>query len=99
MKIALCYEKLLPPPAGCETYIADLARRLVRDGQEVPLYACCWDAASLPSGIRYHALTPPRGPRCLRAWHFAAACQRALAQDRPDVSIGFDKTWGQDVLY
>ena len=31
MKIALCHEKVLPELGGCETYIADLARRLSAD--------------------------------------------------------------------
>jgi UDP-glucose:(heptosyl)LPS alpha-1,3-glucosyltransferase len=35
----------------------------------------------------------------VRPWRFAAACATALANARHDVSIGFDKTWGQDVLY
>jgi UDP-glucose:(heptosyl)LPS alpha-1,3-glucosyltransferase len=47
----------------------------------------------------YHALPAVRGPRFLRPWRFAAACARALAGEQSLVSIGFDKTWGQDVLY
>ncbi|HEV3084000.1 MAG TPA: glycosyltransferase family 4 protein [Gemmataceae bacterium] len=99
MKIALCYENVLPARGGCETYIADLARRLVGDGHEIHLLACRWDAASLPSEINYHPLALQRGPRFLRPWRFAHACA-ALLRARPDlVSMGFDKTWGQDVLY
>ncbi len=99
MKIAFCYESVLPARGGCETYIADLARRLLADRHEVHLYACRWDEAALPAGIRYHALPAVRGPRFLRPWRFGAACLRALAAGTHDVSVGFDKTWGQDVLY
>jgi UDP-glucose:(heptosyl)LPS alpha-1,3-glucosyltransferase len=99
MKIAFCYESVLPARGGCETYIADLARRLVADRHEVHLYACRWDERALPAGLRYHALPAPRGPRFLRPWRFGAACLRALAGGDHDVSVGFDKTWGQDVLY
>src|SRR6267378_1156924 len=99
MKIAFCYENVLPARGGCGTYICDLARRLVSDGHEVHLYACRWDDAALPATTQYHPLPAPRGPRFLRPWLFSAACQRALAADRHHVSIGFDKTWGQDVLY
>jgi UDP-glucose:(heptosyl)LPS alpha-1,3-glucosyltransferase len=99
MNIAFCYPSVLPARGGCETYISDLARRLAADGHEVHLYACRWDEASLPSRLRYHRLAVPTGVRILRSWRFAAACERALQKAHHDASIGFDKTWGQDVLY
>ncbi len=99
MDIALCYESVLPARGGAETYIGDLARRLARDGHAVHLYASRWDASSLPAATHFHRIDPIRGPRFLRPWRFAAACEEALAHARHDVSIGFDKTWGQDVLY
>ena len=40
-----------------------------------------------------------RVPRFLRPWRFSKECLRALEANFHDVSIGFDKTWGQDVLY
>src|SRR5437762_6880112 len=99
MDVALCYESVLPARGGAETYVGDLARRLARDGHAVHLYAGRWDAAALPAATHFHRLDVPAGPRFLRPWRFAAACERALAGARHDVSIGFDKTWGQDVLY
>jgi UDP-glucose:(heptosyl)LPS alpha-1,3-glucosyltransferase len=99
MDVAFCYENVLPARGGCETYIADLARRLVADGHQVHLYACRWDAAALPAALRYHRLEAPSGPRFLRPWRFGRACARALRGADHDVSLGFDKTWGQDVLY
>ena len=99
MDVALCYESVLPARGGAETYIGDLARRLARDGHAVHLYACRWDAAALPAATHFHRLDVPAGPRFLRPWRFAAACERALSNHRHDVSVGFDKTWGQDVLY
>lgn len=99
MNIALCYESVLPARGGAETYIGDLARRLARDGHAVHLYACRWDATALPASTHFHRLDVPRGPRFLRPWRFAAACEQALANHRHDVTVGFDKTWGQDVLY
>lgn len=99
MNIALCYESVLPSRGGAETYIADLSRRLARDGHAVHLYACRWDASALPAAMHYHRLEVPRGPRFLRPWRFAQACENALAQASHDVSVGFDKTWGQDILY
>src|SRR5215471_10186533 len=99
MDIALCYESVLPARGGAETYIGDLARRLARDGHAVHLYAARWDANSLPAATHFHRIDAPAGPRFLRPWRFGAACERALKHAHHDVSIGFDKTWGQDVLY
>ena len=99
MDIALCYESVLPSRGGAETYIGDLARRLARDGHAVHLYASRWDAAALPASTHFHRLEVPNGPRFLRPWRFAGAVRAGSGQARHDVSIGFDKTWGQDVLY
>jgi len=99
MDIALCYESVLPARGGAETYIGDLARRLARDGHAVHLYASRWDANSLPAATHFHRIEVATGPRFLRPWQFAAACEEALKNQSHDVSIGFDKTWGQDVLY
>src|SRR6202451_2944116 len=99
MKIAFCYESLLPARGGCETYIADLARRLIADRHEVHVYACHWDAQSLPAEIRFHATAGRWAPRFLKPWLFGRRCLQALAPNCHDVTIGFDKTWGQDVLY
>jgi UDP-glucose:(heptosyl)LPS alpha-1,3-glucosyltransferase len=99
MNLAFCYESVLPARGGCETYIAALARRLVADGHEVHLYACRWDADALPSNLHYHPIQLPPVPRFLRPWCFSAACARALRHADHQASIGFDKTWGQDILY
>lgn len=99
MKIALCHEAVLPSRGGCETYVAHLARRLVRDGHEVHLYARQFDQAALPFGIHYHPVRLPPHPRFLRPWFFSFACRRLLDKDRLDVSVGFDKVAGVDVLY
>jgi UDP-glucose:(heptosyl)LPS alpha-1,3-glucosyltransferase len=99
MDIALCYESVLPARGGAETYIGDLTRRLARDGHAIHLYACRWDSSALPAATHYHRLDVPNGPRFLRPWRFGAACERAITSHTHDVSIGFDKTWGQDILY
>src|SRR5262249_10978493 len=66
---------------------------------EIHLYARDWNAATLPDVVHYHRLRVSPGPRFLRPWRFGAACARALREGQHDVSIGFDKTWGQDLLY
>jgi UDP-glucose:(heptosyl)LPS alpha-1,3-glucosyltransferase len=99
MKIAFCYESVVPSRGGCETYIRDLARRLLADGHAVHVYACRWDEQDLPAGIQYHALPRRKVPRFLRPWRFSALCREALARGDHDVSIGFDKIWGTDIVY
>jgi UDP-glucose:(heptosyl)LPS alpha-1,3-glucosyltransferase len=99
MNIALCYDQVFPARGGCGTYLTDLARSLVADRHEVHLYACTWEAAALPDAIHYHPLPAPHGPRFLRPWRFGAACDQAVRAGGHQVTIGFDKTWGQDVLY
>lgn len=98
MKIGICYESVIPSRGGCETYIADLIRRLVADGHEVHLYAEDRDAAAVPKQVVFHAIMPTAGPRFLKPWRFAAACARAVEQEGHDVVLGFVKTWRQDVL-
>jgi UDP-glucose:(heptosyl)LPS alpha-1,3-glucosyltransferase len=99
MNIAFCYESVIPARGGCETYIADLSRRLAADGHEVHLYASRWDAERLPASMMFHQLPNITGPRFLRPWRFSNACLAAMAQRQHDVTVGFDKTFGQDVLY
>src|SRR3954469_16005149 len=99
MDIALCYESVLPARGGAETYIGDLARRLAPDGPAAHLSACRWDSTALPAATHFHRLDVPAGPRFLRPWRFGAACEKALPDHTHDVTVGFDKTWGQDVLY
>jgi UDP-glucose:(heptosyl)LPS alpha-1,3-glucosyltransferase len=99
MNVAFCYESVVPARGGCETYIADLARRLIADNHQVHLYACRWDADSLPAALHFHPLPAAGGPRFLRPWRFARQCLTAMAGQGHDVTVGFDKTYGQDVLY
>lgn len=99
MNVALCHPSVVPARGGCETYIGDLARRLARDGHSVSLFASAWDAEALPPSTHFYRIAPPTGPRFVRPWKFATDCAAALRVVKPDVSIGFDKTWGQDILY
>jgi UDP-glucose:(heptosyl)LPS alpha-1,3-glucosyltransferase len=41
----------------------------------------------------------PRVPRFLRPWAFGRACLKALAGAGHEVTVGFDKVWGVDILY
>ncbi|HKA08677.1 MAG TPA: glycosyltransferase family 4 protein [Gemmataceae bacterium] len=99
MDVGLCHERVLPARGGCEHYISDLARRLARDGHTVHIFASEWDSNALPVSTIYRRIPEVSGPRFLRPWRFGTACLEALRANAVDVSIGFDKTWGQDILY
>ena len=99
MKIALCHESVLPQRGGCETYVTSLAHRLVADGHEVHLYARRWDSQALPAGLIYHRVEVSTQFRVWRQWGFSRAVAAALRQNHHDISIGFDKVAGVDVLY
>ncbi|MGL4555727.1 MAG: glycosyltransferase family 4 protein, partial [Gemmataceae bacterium] len=100
MNLALCHPYVMPERGGCETYIAELTRWLTRRGHEVHLYAWGWDPAALPDGVTCHRPAGPDRPwRPRRPWLFSLGCLRAMRRLRHDVSVGFDKTFGQDVLY
>jgi UDP-glucose:(heptosyl)LPS alpha-1,3-glucosyltransferase len=99
MRIAFCHENVLPARGGAETYVADFLRRAAGEVDDVHLYACRWDPAALPNNVTIHELPAPRGPRALRPRRFSAAVRAALNRERPQVSIGFDKTFGPDIYY
>src|SRR5437773_5418370 len=86
MDIAFCYESVLPTRGGCETYIADLARRLRVDGHQVHLYASRWDEQALPRGLAYHGLPVLGGPRFLRPWRFGWGRLGEGREDHRDVT-------------
>jgi UDP-glucose:(heptosyl)LPS alpha-1,3-glucosyltransferase len=97
--IALCQESVLPAKGGAETYVVDLMRRLVADRHQVHLYASAWEQAAVPAAVAVHAVPVSDAPRWLRPWRFGSACLKELSRRRHDVTIGLNKTWGQDVLY
>src|SRR5260370_12075931 len=92
MNIAFWYESVLPTRGGCETYIADLARRLLADRHEVHLYACRWDEKALAPGIHGHALPAVRGPPFLRPRRFTALSNQALPQGPHNSSLPLHQT-------
>jgi UDP-glucose:(heptosyl)LPS alpha-1,3-glucosyltransferase len=99
VNLAICHPVVIPARGGCETYIADLARRLCADGHEVHLYASRWDAACLPGSLHLHPVADKAWPRSLRPWRFSRACAAATRGAGHDLTFGFDKVAGLDVLY
>jgi UDP-glucose:(heptosyl)LPS alpha-1,3-glucosyltransferase len=99
MKLAICHPVVEPARGGCETYIAMLLNRLCKDGHHVHLFASSWDANALPPRLHVRQLPDCSHPRVLRPWRFSSAVRRELARERFDLSVGFDKVVGVDVLY
>jgi UDP-glucose:(heptosyl)LPS alpha-1,3-glucosyltransferase len=99
VKLAICHPVVVPARGGCETYVTSLLRRLRADGHQIRLYASQWDVAALPGGTQVYRVADRGWPRFLRPWRFSQACQEALRHGDHDLSIGFDKVAGVDVLY
>ena len=100
MRIALTIEKVGDRFGGAEKYVAMLAAALHRAGHDVTAIARVADRDSLPAGVRLRAVPP--GPRArlkpLRAYDFAAGSAAAVRAGGFDLTLGFNKTWEQDVL-
>lgn len=99
MNLAICHPIVIPARGGCETYIVDLLRRLDADGHEIHLYAAQWDAEALPSSLRVHPIREKTWPRILRPWRFSHECEKVTREGRHDLTLGFDKVGGVDVVY
>jgi UDP-glucose:(heptosyl)LPS alpha-1,3-glucosyltransferase len=99
MRVALTYQRVDPSKGGAETYVADLARRLVAAGHDVALLSESWADGALPPEVRCIPV-PPRGrTRAGRIWGFAVESERVLRSlPEPDCSVGFINTWHSDVL-
>jgi UDP-glucose:(heptosyl)LPS alpha-1,3-glucosyltransferase len=99
VRLAICHPNVIPARGGCETYAADLTRRLIAAGHQVDLYASRWDEAALPREVQYHHVAEAGWPRFLRPWRWSAACREARRGLPYDLSLGFDKVLDVDVLY
>lgn len=98
MHLALNHRRVDPSKGGAETYVADLARRLVGEGHRVDLYAAGWAEDALPPEVRTVRVAddgPTRGSRIL---NFARNSEAALRASSHDCTVGFINTWHQNVL-
>lgn len=98
MKLSLAYQRVDPSRGGAETYVADLARRLVARGHQVGLLAESWDADALPEEVQCRAVPTSGATRAARIWSFARNVEKIQERRDFDVSVGFINTWGQDIL-
>jgi UDP-glucose:(heptosyl)LPS alpha-1,3-glucosyltransferase len=98
MRIALNYFWVDPARGGAETYVCDLARKLVETGHEVSLYANGWHPDALPAAVRCIRVDAPGRVAWARIWNFAQNSARALAGAPYDCTVGFINTWYHDVI-
>ena len=100
MRIALTIEKVGGRFGGAEKYAAALAAALHGAGHEVSVLARIADRDDLPPGVRVEPIAPTARARvkALRAYDFAAGSARAVRAGGYDLTLGFNKTWEQDVL-
>jgi UDP-glucose:(heptosyl)LPS alpha-1,3-glucosyltransferase len=100
MRIALNYHRVDPTKGGAETYVVDLATRLVRNGHRVDLFANAWRDGCLPPEVATHRVPVSGLTRWERTWSFASKSEKALrdAGSEMDCTVGFINTWHQDVL-
>ncbi len=94
MKIALTDSHLDPARGGAQTYIRNFARRLVRDGHEVHVYAASPDAGE--KGIVWRQVSVPPF-RALRDYACALRTRDLLMKERFDIVHGFGSSVHMDV--
>ncbi|QDT16173.1 glycosyltransferase family 4 protein [Alienimonas californiensis] len=100
MKIALTIEKVGSGFGGAESTVAMFARVMHDAGHEVAIFARKAGGLDLPPGVRVELLSlgPLGRVRWLRAVRFAQAAAAAVRAGDFDLTIGFNKTYAQDVL-
>lgn len=99
MHIALCHDYINPQRGGCETYIVDLGNRLVLDGHQVTLIAQSVERSRLHPAVQVRHVEYPKYPRFLKPYRYTQSLRTVLEHETFDLSIGFDKCWGVDVLF
>ncbi len=98
MRLALTFQRVDPSKGGAETYVADLARRLVASGHRVSLVADRWAAGALPAEVETVRAEARGRTRWGRILGFARESERVLKASNYDCTIGFINTWHQDIL-
>ena len=71
MRIALTYHRVDPNRGGAETYVVDLAGRLIAAGHRVDLFAHDWREGCLPPAVTTHRIPVTGLTRWERIWSFA----------------------------
>ena len=96
MRVGLVVERFEPAGGGVEYAVWNVARELVRAGDEVHVYARRAQAAA---GVQLHRLPVPEFWQPLRVGSFALQARRELERHPCDVVHSFSRTLYQDVFH
>ncbi len=97
MKLALVHPQIIRS-TGVETFLIEFARRLSAAGHELTYITTLTTpeiSASLPG--RWEVLPRVGGSPTSRLWHFNRLAPRAAREADVQLSIGFGRTYGQDI--
>ena len=81
---------------GAESYLVDLCTRMIREGNDVHVYAESWDGED--SRIHFHRIKTIPFPKSLRLLSFALRATREIDRGGYDVSLGVGNTLKSDLL-
>ncbi|MDP6979323.1 MAG: glycosyltransferase family 4 protein [Myxococcota bacterium] len=96
MRVALVIERFENAAGGGEQVAWNVARELVRAGDDV--HVLCREGADAP-GVRVHRLGAPRFWQPVRVTTFAHRVGRELTREHYDVVHAFSKAYGPDVFH
>ncbi|MFC1849929.1 glycosyltransferase family 4 protein [candidate division CSSED10-310 bacterium] len=96
MKVALVHQRW-STRGGAEKYMVHLVSELLKRGHSIELIVHRVELA-VPDGVTVHHVPMFRYPLWLRLLSFAFFSQSFLTHCQYDVSFGFGKVWGPDVV-
>lgn len=82
---------------GAEKYMVNLVKALAQRGHKITLYVINQEIP-LPKEIEIKKISVPKFPLWLRFLAFAYFAGKEIKKSSYDVSIGFGKVWGLDVV-
>jgi UDP-glucose:(heptosyl)LPS alpha-1,3-glucosyltransferase len=94
MKVAINIENFSRSKGGGEGYASGLAHQLVRDGEEVHIFANSFEEKE---GLIFHKVPVIKFPLSLKVLSFAINSARLLAKHDFDIIQGFGGCWCVDV--
>jgi UDP-glucose:(heptosyl)LPS alpha-1,3-glucosyltransferase len=99
MRVGLIYDRWLPDKGGLESYLAGLTAALAEGGHELHVVAQEAGGSAVGLPVEWHWVGRKSGlvPAALRVGHFARVAAREVGRLPVDVSVGFGRTYRQDV--
>lgn len=95
MKIAFVIYNYSESKGGVERYAYDLARYLIRDGNEIHIF--CHNAEQTGNDLTFHIVPAPGFFSSLKYLSFASNVAGMLKTNKFDIIHGFGRTYSQDI--